>query len=238
MSKIWFFGDSYISSYKLAKSWTINVQEEFIDYDSENLGLPGSSLDYLYYIYNKRRTEIKEGDIVILTLTTYHRLFLKHEIPGKNSFLFPDFIHTQGEGHEWINEGHEYYGHFVSDLFNLPVHEALKNVFLNSLQYDAITKGIKIIVLPVDKCKISEKDSITTVNNTRHGLLGVSGEQHQAKFGIGISHEWFKHEKFREYDKSLANHLTPRNNEILANKVIRNIKTNEPIDLATEWEYT
>lgn len=235
MSKIWFFGDSYIYNYKVAKSWTINVQEEFIDYDSENIAVPGSSLDYLYYTYNKRRTEIKEGDIVILTLTTYHRLFLKHEKPVNPSFLFPDFIQTQGEGLEWINEGHEYYGHFVSDLFNLPVHEALKNVFLNSLQYDAITKGIKIIVLPVDKCGISEKDSITIANNTSHSLMDVSGKQHQAKFGI--SYEWFKHEKFREYDKTMANHLTPRNNEILANKVIRNIKTNEPIDLTTEWEY-
>jgi hypothetical protein len=235
MSKIWFFGDSYIATHNVAKSWAINVQEEFIDYDSENLGVSGSSLDYLYYIYNKRRTEIKEGDIVILTLTTYHRLFLKHETPKKKSFLFPDFIHTQGEGLEWINEGHEYYGHFVSDLFNLPVQAALKNVFLNSLQYDAITKGIKIIVLPVDKYDISEKDSITRANNTRHSLMNVSEKQHQAKFGI--SHEWFKHEECRTYDKTLANHLTPRNNEILANKVIRNIKTDEPIDLATEWEY-
>lgn len=235
MSKIWFFGDSYIATHKVAKSWAINVKEEFIDYDSENLGLPGSSLDYLYYTYNKRRTEIKEGDIVILTLTTYHRLFLKHENPVP-SFLFPEFIHTQGEGLEWINEGHEYYGHFVSDLFNLPVQEALKNVFLNSLKYDAITKGIKIIVLPVDKYEIREKDSITIANNIRHSLMNVSEKQHQAKFGI--SHEWFKHEECRTYDRNLANHLTPRNNLILANKVIRNIKTDEPIDLATEWEYT
>lgn len=249
MSKIWFFGDSFAANKPrfegyYGKSWTINVQEAFPEYDSENLALCASSLDYLYYTYEQKRKEFVGGDIVIMSLTTIERLFLREldedlHLRFLQNGRITSPLAPKEKAVEYLLEDHPWYNYFADDLFNPEAHKANANLFLNSLQYDAITKGIKIIVLPIalhlflDR---EDKDSITIGKTTMSGNLGiVAVKQMQAKFGI--SHGWFENEECREYDMSLANHLTPRNNLILANKVIRNIKTNEPIDLTTEWEF-
>ena len=256
MSKIWFFGDSFAATVPRVeghdeKSWTINVQEAFPEYDSENLAMVASSLDYLYCIYEQKRKEFIKGDIVIMSLTNIQRLLLRNlEEDLQLRFLQNGRITTplclQEENViEFLPEDHPWYNYFADDLFNPEVHKANANLFLNSLQYDAITKGIKIIVLPIQDfpfLDLDDKDSITIGKTTKYGNLStVCLKQMRAKFKHIRWHwtsTWFEHEECREYDKTLASHLTPRNNEILANKVIRNIKTNEPIDLATEWEYT
>ena len=133
--------------------------------------------------------------------------------------------------------------YFADDLFNPEAHQAKLNLFLNSLQYDAMTKGIKIIALPITHFQFidrEDKESITIGGTLRgHTLVAVSEKQMETKFNrkYKTAHYWWNKKEFQDYDTTLANHLTPRNNEILANKVIRNIKTNEPIDLTTEWEY-
>lgn len=250
MSKIWFFGDSYAAGNKPrfkgydGKSWTINVKEAFPEYDSENLALVASSLDYLYYTYEQKRKEFVRGDIVIMSLTNIERLFLRKldedlRFLQHNRITSP-LVPKEKKGVEYLLEDHPWYNYFALDLFNPEVHKANANLFLNSLQYDAITKGIKIIVLPINHFNyldFDDKDSITIGKTTKSGNLNmVFAKQMQVKFNH-IKSLFFEHEECREYDNSLANHLTPRNNEILANKVIRNIKTNEPIDLTTEWEF-
>jgi len=244
MNKIWFFGDSYVDPRMRAKSWTINVQEAFPDYDSENLAMSASSLDFLYYTYEQKRKQFVKQDIVIMSLTTIQRLFLRrYDESSRPSFLQHNRIKTIGDM-ELIKEGHPWYNYFALDLFNPEVHTANPNLFLNSLQYDAITKGIKIIVLPIDHfdyLDLDDKDSIIIGKSTEETSLSkVTRKEIEAKFNINLhdNDHWANHQEAREYDSSLANHLTPMNNEILANKVIRNIKTNEPIDLTTEWTYT
>ena len=248
MSKIWFFGDSFAANKPhegcYGKSWTINVQEAFPEYDSENLALVASSLDYLYYTYEQKRKEFVGGDIVIMSLTNIERLFLRElekDLPLR--FLQTGRITSPfaGKALEHLLEDHPWYNYFADDLFNPEAHKAKVNLFLNSLQYDAMTKGIKIIVLPIKHCQFIDtenKDYITLGKTNRDlDLCRVSRKQVEVKFNDSNS-LWFENEEHHEYDKTLANHLTPRNNEILANNVIRNIKTDEPIDLATEWEYT
>lgn len=238
MSKLWFFGDSYVAKSPYAKSWTINVQEAFPEYDNENLATGGSSLDYLYHTYEQNRKKFKSGDIVIMSITVLSRLFLRERTrEGHARFLLRDYLLSPGD-RETVDENHEYYGHFVSDLFNPEAHTSMANLFLNSLQYDAMTKGIKIIVLPVThtfpKLDFEDKDAITIAKVTwEYYLTSVTSKSYRKKFNVK---KWQEHPEIIEYDQNLANHLSPKNNEILANKVIRNIKTNEPIDLTTEWE--
>jgi hypothetical protein len=247
MSKIWFFGDSFAANnhFLKAKSWTKTVQEAFPEYDSENLALGASSLDYLYYTYEQKRKEFKSGDIVIMSLTNIERLFLRKLYED----LYFRFLQTgritsplapKGKLLEHLPEDHPWYTYFADDLFNPEAHKANVNLFLNSLQYDAMTKGIKIIALPIAHFPFldeEDKDHITLGRTLRgHNLAAVSNKQMKTKFNH-IKSLFFQHEECRTYDNTLANHLTPRNNEILANKVIRNIKTDEPIDLSTEWEY-
>ena len=244
MNKIWFFGDSYVDVRMRAKSWTINVQEAFPDYESENIAMSASSLDFLYYTYEQKRNQFLEQDIVIMSLTNLHRLFLRrYDESSRPSFLQHNRMKTTGPM-ELIKEDHPWYNYFALDLFNPEVHKANANLFLNSLQYDAMRKGIKIIVLPIDYfdyLDLDDKDSITIGKSTeKTSLSRVTKKQIEAKFNLTLNdnEHWANYEEAREYDSSLANHLTPKNNEILANKVIRNIKTNEPIDLTTEWTYS
>jgi hypothetical protein len=248
MSKIWFFGDSYVTriheSQSEIKSWTLSVHEAFPEHDSENLALSASSIDYLYFAYEQKRKHFSDQDIVIMSLTTIHRLFLRrHDETSSPIFLQHNRMHKRGPM-EVIDEDHPWYNYFLLDLFNPEAHKAKVNLFLNSLQYDAMRKGIKIIVLPInyfDYLDLDDKDSITIGKTTeKTSLMTVTEKQYDAKLNIKLrgNDHWYNHQEGIEYDRTLANHLTPRNNEILANKVIRNIKTNEPIDLTTEWEYT
>ena len=62
-----------------AKSWTTMVSEAFQEYGSKNLGLPAASLDHLYYTYDKNKNNFKSGDIIVIVLTNYLRIFLSNE---------------------------------------------------------------------------------------------------------------------------------------------------------------
>ena len=254
MSKIWFFGDSYAANnhFLKAKSWTKTVQEAFPEYDSENLALVASSLDYLYYTYEQKRKEFNSGDIVIMSLTSLERLSLRDDKEPTHRFfglygIISVTCYTACQvtlstcDTEYIAEDHPWYGYFADDLFNPKTHQATLNLFLNSLKYDAKTKGIKIIALPITDFPFldrEDEDHITLGKTQRSiHLSGVSKKQMETKFSRKWDNSYYTQAEWRAYDRTLVNHLTPRNNEILANKVIKNIKTNEPIDLTTEWEY-
>ena len=248
MNKIWFFGDSYVEDNRAqwleknfgTKSWTRIVTEAFPEYTNENTALAGSSLDFLYYTYEQRRKEFKSGDIVIMSLTTMERLFLRNDKKNTHRFLRTQNMITYEDGIcVSISDDHPLCTYFADDLFNPETHQATLNLFLNSLQYDAMTRGVKIIALPITHLGLRDKDHITLGRTLiGHTLVQVTNRQIRLKFNgkYKIGQHW-KQSECREYDNTLANHLTLRNNEILANKVIRNIKTNEPIDLTTEWEY-
>jgi hypothetical protein len=252
MNKIWFLGDSYVANAtgpwlkktNEAKSWTKILTEAFPEYTNENIALGASSLDFLYYTYEQRRKKFKSGDIVIMSLTNIERLFLRQHKESAYRFLQNGRITTpfesKGKPVEYLLEDHPWYTYFADDLYNPKTHQAKLNLFLNCLQYDAMTKGIKIIALPMAHFPFldtEDKDHIT-IGKTKKDmdLFAVSNKQLETKFNH-IKVLFWQHEECRTYDKTLSNHLTPRNNEILANKVIRNIKTNEPIDLTTEWEF-
>ena len=174
-----------------------------------------------------------------MTLTSIQRIFLSES----NELSWPRFlqdrrISSTGKMVEHLGEEHPWYTYFAGDLFNTEAHQAKANLFLNSLQYDAITKGIKIIIIPITNfgyIDFEDKDKISLCK-TSFSLMQVTKKQMESK--LNLKGHWFDHPSAIDYDHSQANHLTPRNNEILANKVIRHIKTNEPINLTTEWEYT
>lgn len=240
MSKIWFFGDSYIADRRPfppttpSKSWTLDVVEAFPTYESENLAVPGASLDHLYTIYNENRDKFKKGDIVILTITSYNRLFLSsgEKVPN---FLHVNFRMTDN-GRVSVEEDDKYYGYFVSDLFNLRAQENIQNLVIDAFQYDAIEKGIKLIVLPIKDNVIDDKEYITIGKSSKEiNLMSVTRKNYE-KFFTGIERGWYNRPEVKEYDNTLANHLTPENNKVLANKVIHAIKTDaKTIDLTTDW---
>lgn len=246
MAKIMIFGDSYAADTDRAKSWTQWVAEEFPTYTLQNFALPASSLDYLYFTYEKWRADLKANDIVIMTLTALERIFLRdptihnhprfmtaHQITPAKSGRTPD----PGEG-----KPQEY---FLGDMFNRDAHGAMMNVFLNALQYDAITKDITVVVIPIggdNYINREDKEHIEIAmcgedpGSADSGLTGVTKRQMEAMFNLKGKF-WHERKECWEQDNKHANHLTPRNNKVLANKVIRNIRTKEPIDLRTEWVY-
>ena len=236
MNKIWFFGDSYIADrrpYISSKSWTLHVTEDFPEYESENLALAGSSLDHMYTIYNENRNNFKKGDIVILTLTSHHRLFLSS---GKTK---PNFLHSSfrmtDSGRIPLEEDDKYYGYFASDLFNIRTQKSIKNLVVDAFQYDVIEKGIKLIILPIDETVLRNKEHLIVGKpSTEINLISVTRENYSKMFNIEKG--WHENPAVKEYDNTLANHLTPENNKVLANKVIQALKTDaKTIDLSTDW---
>lgn len=239
MSKIWFFGDSYAAiNSSSEKSWTINVVEAFPEHDTENHAYGGSSLDYLYYTYNKQRKAFQQGDIVIFTITNSTRLFLSGGVKRPH-FMNVNWKSTEN-GREDHVRGDKYYDYFVSELFNIDSVAAMLDIFLDFLYHESMTKGIKIIGLPISGKQWNSR-TLNTVppvdykTKSRGNLHIACGDKSLAE---ATAAQFPNKDERKKLDKTYANHLTPRNNEILANKVIRHIKTNETIDLTTEWEYT
>ena len=240
MSKLWFFGDSYIADLSHIiedTSWTHLVVKAFPDYESENLGKTCSSLDYLYYIYNNKRSEFKQGDVVILTLTALHRKFLNTEKRKITpSFMNSGFILREGKS-EVVEENHEYYGFFVSELFNDDAELAKLDLFLDALQYDVLSKGIKIVVLPIEKKALGTKEHLIMGTSSGMWLKDVSRMEIEKRFGKNLRNGYYLHSPVKEYDNKLANHLSPENNKILAQKVINALNNNDKtIDLSSGWD--
>lgn len=242
MNKIWYFGDSYIAKIHSldAKSWTEIVSDSFPNYTNENIGKPCSSLDYLYHTYEKNSRKFKKGDVVVMTLTTLHRLFLNTEDKDNPSFMNVSFRHTP-EGLIWHKEGDEYYDYFVSEFFNKDAAISTLNNFIKALQYDVINKKIKVIVLPTDNYNFDDTQYITMGRSSeKYTLKKINSMLLSNK--IGNKAEKYKGnlyalEEAREYDRKLANHLDLENNQVLAEKVIQAIKTNSSeIDLTTGWK--
>ena len=239
MSKLWFFGDSYIADLSNIidnTPWSHFVIDAFPGYEAENLGKVCSSLDFLYYTYNDKRPEFKQGDVVILTLTTLHRKFLNTEkrkiMP---SFMNSGFILREGQ-RELVEENHEYYGFFVSELFNDDAELAKLDLFLDALQYDVLSKGIRIVVLPIDReFKTKEHLIMGVSGNIR--LKDVSRLEIEKRFGKNLRDGYYLHSPVKEYDSKLSNHLSPENNKILAQKVINALNNNDKtIDLSSGWD--
>jgi hypothetical protein len=237
MNKIWFFGDSYIADrrpYISSKSWTLHVTEAFPKYESENLAFAGSSLDHMYTIYNENRDNFKKGDIVILTLTSHNRLFLSS---GKTK---PNFLHSSfrmlDNGRFDVQEDEKYYGYFASDFFNIRAQKSIKNLVVDAFQYDVIEKGIKLIILPIDDTVLKAREHVTIgMPSLKINLIAVTRKNYETLFS-GLEKGWHNRPEVKAYDETLANHLTPENNKVLANKIIQALKTDaKTIDLTTDW---
>ena len=174
------FGDSYAADYDNAKSWTRWVAEEFPKYNLLNFAVPASSLDYLYYTYENQRAHLEANDIVLMSLTAMERIFLRdptiynqprfmtaHQItPAKNGRT-PDF------DKQYTQE------FFLGDMYNPDAHSATMNVFLNALQYDAITKNVTIIEIPIggdDYVNRKEKEhiEISTCGEVRNTTIKLT----------------------------------------------------------------
>lgn len=248
MNTIWYLGDSYISPPDMhknytAKSWTTMVSEAFQEYDSKNLGLPAASLDHLYYTYDQNKNNFKSGDIIVIALTNYLRIFLSNEDETDDHprFMNCNFL-LDSTGTHFHQEGDKYYDFFVSEFYNEKVVKTVLNIFIKSLQYDAIDKELKIIVLPTDNYAFEDTKHLTMGITTK--LLTLKAVTHmqtvkkfQDKIDLNSISNMFQLPEVREYDNTLANHLDFENNEVLANKVIEAIKTNAAtIDLTTGWK--
>jgi len=241
--KIWFFGDSYaaIVNKEIAKtSWTVKVNDAFPNYQSINLAKSCSSLDYLYYVYDQNRKNFKKNDIVILTLTSFYRIWLDTNDDG-DYFANPSF-RTTSKGVVWHKKKERYYDFFASPFYNIKAIEAFLNLFLDALQHDARTDGIKTIVLPIAHFSANNITDIQVAKTSFNmNLTWVSDLEILKTFkklipnlpkGTGL----YSVPEILEFDGNRSHHLSPENNTVLAEKVINYIKNNEEIDLTVGWK--
>lgn len=228
---VWVFGASYAEQHEgLRDQWMQKVADG-LETNVISFGKPGSSLDYLYQTFNDHRNQIKEGDVVIVTLTSHvKRWFFKYypehtivpDVTDKSSY---NFKMISPRGLEKESEALELY---QEHLNNHEVYEVYSINFLYNLQYLATKKNIHTIVLvsyyDTDKWIEDKKYLFPFLNIAWNKLLEISLNEFSKEFLVSYD--------FSKTDIRV-NHLTRSNHIILANKILDNIKNKSPIDLGT-----
>lgn len=210
MRKLWTFGDSYIFTLAERTCWSTQValglQAELQPY-----GLGGSSLEYMYYTVDKCYQEFSEDDVVIITLTDLMRSWPFIDRPNLGNLA--TIRHQFPKDSSWRMFAERYFvDHHNSELSE--VH--LKN-FLTWL--NLVTKHMKIKPILFSCFQETEqvlfdyilKESIEWLLNAVAGSLCENIDKPEIR-------PEFKRVGYR--GDSRANHMIPRNHQILSKKVV------------------
>ena len=231
---LWVFGDSYAEQCpNLNDQWMKRVADH-LGTNVRSFGLVGSSTEFTYHSFNNIRNEIKEHDIIILTLTTPSRrwFFKRHPshtaqpVPGTN-YEEPSLKYNS-TGFKEIDDALAFYETYLNN------HEVYKSYLQNFLHnLNSFTKKLNLhtIIIP-------------NFYDTLHLLKDIKEQYPNIHFANGMMVDISINEFTKEYlieHSSLAvdvrvNHLLKDNHFILADKIIDNIKNKSNIDLITNFK--
>lgn len=226
MRTIWTFGDSFIATLKNEyrdpenKQWVLQLGEK-LNANTECLGLPGSSLEYVYMRFNEVRHRIKDGDIVVVALTDFNRRWFFPTKPGKTCPYVANDDQLPTSDHKTAYKYYELY------LNNQQLPKIYLETFLNDLEGITYRKNLHTVVLP---CFYTCWDFLA---ERRFPLLNVADDYclHE------ITDDEFMPEvnkkgrpDFFKYDPKL-NHLCQSNHTVLADKIVDNVLNKTKITL-------
>lgn len=210
--KLWVYGDSFAASSVAAPHWSKFIAENLQipnEVDSTNLGKPGTSLDHLYYEWNRTRHCIQDDSLVVMCLTQIMRQWFLY--PSVSQFSFPD-------------------EQLLVDFYDKLWHRDLAVVrlqnFLDAVAHWKSKRGIQTIVI-LGSFKIPEEISMPENFITANGDLQKIAEDEVTGHYSGI---------FLEYNepKEKTSHLSKENHKILADKISQAIINGEStIDCTT-----
>jgi hypothetical protein len=220
--RIWVFGDSFAACSIVGPHWSkflaANYKVPKNTLNETNLGVPGSSLDFLYHEWNRTRHLITQDDLVVVCTTQYMRQW----------FSYPSTAHFSYKG--VIDQ------HLYVDYYEKVYKEDLSAIrfqnFLDALAYWRSRKGIyNIVVLPCFSWK-NRKTNITIAPDS--GLIVGQGDLNTISENEVINIHSEQQGFFLTYHepKQKFSHLTEENHKILADRIIHAIDNNEKtIDL-------
>lgn len=227
---VWVFGASYAKDYGFKDQWMAKLARD-LNTKLVCYALDGCSLDYAYQKFNNVRSQIKENDVVVVTLTTHvKRWFFKYK-PEQNIVIHYD-ENTTPTNFKFTTvtknpKESEALAAYYESLNNPEVYEDYTLNFFYNLEY--LTKKLNLHTVIITSYYDTEiwlkdkKELFSSLNFSIDKLLDVSLLEYTKRYFIDMEHGTITDMR--------VNHLTKSNHEILANKILDNIKNKTPIDL-------
>lgn len=236
MPNVWILGNSFSYSNSNDNTWMTQIAKN-LQYTSKNFSLNGTSLDYVYYTFNQIRNDIKSNDILICTFTDTDRRWL-FDNPcdaiwkslDKDLLLHPIVYEHEVRFESRDSRVIDAVNLYLEHINNLSAHDAYLQNFLYNLDYLAQKNHIRIIILPC----------FENISNVLNDYRSKFSSLHIADKSImTISKDEFENNEFylsgimRYNPDPRLNHLTNTNHNVMFEKILNNIKNNEPISFRT-----
>lgn len=232
MATLWVFGDSFGADYKaeaeasdiIEKQWHRMLARE-LSMQYKNLARAGIGIEYSSRAFFDSRQDIQTGDIVVVTVTETSRRWLLGNRPNVST----PFWFSQGHYEKSINNREaKALAMYFKFLHHEETEEANLYNWICALDHVAVTRGVRVIVLPcfrtVNLMMDRWQGEFLNLHIAKGNLMSISIAEHAPEF-----RRWFiKH-------CGRANHLTPPNHLVLNSKLMAYYKNNIPIDLTRDF---
>lgn len=216
MTTLWVFGDSFADKTTSTNTWVDQVAAT-LNCNPKFLAVGGSGVSYTYEQFNRYREQIQDNDILIFALTEITRHWFDRNNISETIWVIMD---RQDESTKAIE-------HYLKYLDNDAVDKEHLNNFLYNLHYLTKKKNTITIILPsfdyMSQLLNERKDKFPLFRIADRSLFQVSTEEYNGMFDK-------QNIVNSGYDTRVC-HLMDANHTILANKIVNNVKSNEPIAL-------
>ena len=225
MSKLWTFGDSFISPENRYYDTTHYPEWHWVFQLGKKLGvsglsgaaLPGVSNEWISYQIMQNINNINKDDfIVIVTTSMNRRWFIKDKPMLSNLYITNLHEHMSRDSYRAI------------DLYKQEFNE--QHEFLSKIYYEQFLTWIRSVLEPYQYCLIPGFDA-TTLHHTSNNIPLVKADE--GEFIDGYDRKLFA--TWEGWDRRLS-HLSECNHDVLSDKITRFFNTNELIDLSTEFK--
>jgi len=210
----------YPNMIPLEKNWTAVVSEKLTgSVEHVNDSMPGCANEYIFHNLMNRMSQFKDGDCVIVCLTSKIRRWLIERSPECANWQYTNMDHLDDvvmRKEEKIALS-QYARYLYSDLAADAIYKAMFWAIVNAAQSVA-SSGVRFIIVP-------GFEPIPGV----HGTLQNAS---QAEFDSEETDIAFR----KKTNDTRWNHFTEVNHTVLADKVYEFFTENKPLDLTTGFE--
>jgi hypothetical protein len=202
----------------LETSWTTIVFKSITsDTSYINDSVLGCSNEYILHTLRNRESSFKDGDCVIIQLTSYYREWLFEDKPHMGNFLNAQFVPGVHVTKEQAKALKMYQQYLYSDHRLLIHYDAILDAITFRTRIYA-TQGIKCLILP-----------------GFHNVMGVEGTLFKTSNAEYDSDETAATIRRTTGDLRF-NHFSEVNHKILADKVIQFFNTGKTVDLTSDFK--
>ncbi len=222
---IWAFGDSYATHYKQYPDTWLNILANKLNTKIKGYGKPFSTANYCMRKFNQVRDQIKEGDILIISLSSLNPKEYGSYSFGDLHLQIEKFNHNKKTAYDFHQEFLTFLDEFretyiINFLYNLNYLSKTLNVHtILLITYD----DIEDIVRPM-------KDEFPHLHIPIGTLHTASRNEWTEEVHATKDLRWTVSHDVR------VNHLLKTNHTVLANKLLSNIVNKTQIDLTTDFK--